>query len=91
MGAVSAILPLWQCHNQVRAAQIREIGRLLEDDDVGEAYWVHRLFFDEGHIDVDSEWIERHRPKIGGYVVQDADGHTSYSPQAAFESGHTRL
>lgn len=50
-------------------------------------------FVDEGYagITVEADWIFKHGPKIGGYLVQYADGYKSFSPEKAFEEGYTRV
>lgn len=40
---------------------------------------------------VDAEFLAKHRPQVGGYVVVYADGYLSWSPAAAFEEGYTRI
>jgi len=71
-------MPKYVCHKEVWALQIRDV--------VGT-----RLFFDEGYSarDVGSEWIDRHKPEVGGYFVQYEDRYTSFSPQKPFEEGYT--
>jgi hypothetical protein len=39
---------------------------------------------------VDSEYVRKHDPKVGGYYVVYADGYKSWSPSDAFEEGYTR-
>ena len=40
-------------------------------------------------IDVDMDFIARHRINIGGYYVVYQDNNTTYSPKETFESGYT--
>lgn len=77
-------LPVYQCHKKVNAAKINVInGTALE------------LSFQDGDrtriktVRVDPEWIERHKPEVGGYFVAYDNNYTSYSPADAFESGYT--
>ncbi|MGH8446875.1 MAG: hypothetical protein ACREVL_16505 [Solimonas sp.] len=81
-------LPLYQCHKRVRAAKITSI----EPDNYGERYAV-LLTHDGGLIGayVKPEWIEKHKPEVGGYFVEYDDGYASYSPAKAFEDGYTRI
>lgn len=37
------------------------------------------------------DWHAKHKPEVGGYYVQYADGYKSYSPAKAFEEGNTLL
>ena len=88
------LLPRWKCHKEVHAAKIRRL--LTNTDGAGTLY----LQLDDGAdenrrstttVDVTSEWMDRHKPAVGGYYVMYADGYTSFSPGAAFESGYARL
>jgi len=48
----------------------------------------------EGHfgpIAVTAEFIEKHQPHVGGYLVFYKDGYKSFSPAEAFEDGYTRI
>lgn len=36
-------------------------------------------------------FVAKHKPEVGGYFVQYADGYQSYSPAKAFEEGYTRI
>jgi hypothetical protein len=81
-------LPLYTCHKQVRAAKIMSIRPLQED-------YTQALQLELGtnvpsDLTVDIEWVQKHRPQAGGYLIQYADGYTSYSPAAPFEEGYTR-
>ena len=44
-----------------------------------------------GDFDVESSYINKHCPEVGGYYVQYQDGYESYSPAEAFESGYSRV
>lgn len=49
-----------------------------------------RLTFQEpgyGPRVMDADWVARHRPQAGGYLVVYEDGYTSWSPAEAFERG----
>lgn len=81
----SLLLPEWQCHKRVRAAQIIAISDAVHIEG-------QRLMFDNGaSVYADATWAKRHDAKVGGYYIVYEDGYTSYSPQAAFESGYTPL
>lgn len=38
---------------------------------------------------VAQEFIEKHKPQVGGYLVIYDDGYQSFSPAKAFEEGYT--
>lgn len=75
----------YRCHKEVSAFQIAAIDRqfvkplLTPTDPAIEP------------VHVPPGWLERHNPKVGGYVVIYDDGYTSFSPQYAFESGYTLI
>lgn len=76
------------CHKNVDAGKITSIepgldgGRLIHYQDAsGQPAWVMMSW----------SWWDKHRPMVGGYLVQYRDGYTSYSPAQAFEEGYTRV
>lgn len=78
-------LPRYRSHKIVRAARIAHVaedGALILDREDGTDQFVRVM---------GPEWIQRHLPKAGGFLVEYADGYTSYSPGPAFEDGYTRL
>lgn len=43
-------------------------------------------------IKLTPEYVEKHRPRAGGYyVVYDGGDYVSFSPAAPFEAGYTRI
>jgi hypothetical protein len=40
-------------------------------------------------IEVSGDYMQKHRPVVGGYFVQYEDGYQSFSPAQAFEAGYT--
>lgn len=52
----------------------------------------HTIYLDNGEEhDVSPEWMARHNPQSGGYLVVYEDGYMSFSPTAAFEGGYCEL
>ncbi|QNJ57402.1 capsid decoration protein [Pseudomonas phage Dolphis] len=78
-------LPRYQCHKQVQALKIRTI---IETPGGFELHFEDARF--APHL-VDMQWILRHVPMSGGYLVVYAEGHLSYSPAAVFEAGYTLI
>lgn len=81
-----AALPEYKCHKVVRATKIRAVHAssptavdMLEVDHFPEL------------VHLPDDWVSRHRPEPGGYLVVYADGYMSYSPAKAFEEGYTAL
>lgn len=81
---VAREMPRYQCHKKVWALKIKAVQSL-------DGY---RIIPEEpgyGPIPVNAEYMDKHRPKAGGYYVVYADGYKSFSPAEAFESGYTRV
>lgn len=77
-------LPEFKCHKIVRATKIRAVHAssppevdMLEVDHLPEL------------VHLEDDWVSRHQPEAGGYLVVYADGYMSYSPAGAFEKGYT--
>lgn len=81
-----AELPRYRCHKEVWALKIKGIayvgplGTVITPED--ERY---RGF------EVSAEYMEKHKPQIGGYWVLYKDGYQSYSPAKAFEEGYAEI
>ncbi|MCC7407378.1 MAG: hypothetical protein IT442_04860 [Phycisphaeraceae bacterium] len=79
--------PVYRSHKAVKAFKILAV--LAVD---GENNKITSLLGKSGqYCTVSDEWMHRHHPKVGGYVVFYHDGYVSYSPAEAFESGYTLL
>ncbi len=85
---MSKRLPLYQCHKQVRAAQIVGVNYGGVDRAPSLDLIVDTTIIS---VDVTDAWIRKFQPEIGGYYVVYADGYASYSPAKAFEDGYTLL
>ncbi len=80
--SVAYKLAKYKCHKEVHASKIRMISSNL-------------LFLEnfppDAPLEVPYEYIEKHKPKAGGYYVLYEDGYPSFSPPEAFESGYTLI
>lgn len=79
-------LKLFKCHKVVRAGKI---SALVVDGDNG------LLLIDVDGIKqpfaVPLDFMQRHAPEIGGYLVVYEDGYLSFSPADVFEAGYHEL
>lgn len=78
-------MPKYKCHKKVWALKIKHIS--LADNDKGA-----ELTPDEdgyAPLLVSQEYMDKHKPEVGGYYVVYADGYKSYSPAKAFEEGYS--
>lgn len=75
-------LPKYKSHKEVGALMIAGISL----DGV-------LSFIEEGYapIQMPKEWLDKHNPEVGGYLVFYKDGYKSYSPRQAFDEGYTRI
>ena len=79
--------PRYVCHKEVRAAKIAEVEMHHQNGDVTLRFADREI----GPVRVVADWVNRHKPQEGGYLVVYKDGYTSYSPAEAFEDGYTRI
>lgn len=81
----------WKCHKEVEAAKIVAImNPVLVADDGSTTPMLTCLILDnDASRPMSDEWIEKHKPQVGGYYVQYDDGYESFSPAEAFENGYT--
>jgi hypothetical protein len=99
---VSMEMPKYKCHKVVHALKIaklepdpnvkptiEQLEKILNDPDAA----VLMTPSDEGYapFKLDYEYMNRHKPQVGGYYVVYDDGYISYSPAKAFEDGYTRI
>lgn len=85
----SAMMPRWKCHKEVFAIKIVDI---LPHDGATDAGFAATLVGDDGkHYHCTSEYMGKHKPQEGGYLVEYDDGYRSWSPCKAFEEGYTRI
>ena len=84
---VDAEMPRYRCHKTVWALEIREIISPTQD---GGAMIIPR---EQGYapFPVDADYMDKHRPTVGGFYVVYADGYKSFSPKEAFQDGYTRI
>ncbi len=87
-GTAFAQMPQYQCHKKVWALKIECIHWL---DDIGGR--ANLEFSDKRYAprEFSAEFMAKHKPHGGGYLVVYEDGYESFSPQQAFESGYTLI
>lgn len=77
----SAEMPKYRCHKVVWALKIAAIdGAVLTPAEKPYAPFT-----------VSEEYLEKHKPEVGGYFVVYSDGYKSYSPAGPFEDGYTKV
>jgi len=89
-------MPKYKCHKQVWALKISGIKHKENPDKSGttasSSYGAY-LDTEPGYspIEVSPEYMNKHKPTVGGYYVVYEGGYQSFSPAEAFESGYTRI
>lgn len=84
--------PAYRSHKTVLAVKIGSVEQspATEESSTGGTW---RIQLDEpagyGPVTVPHDFIQKHSPQSGGYLVRYTDGYTSYSPAAAFLDGNT--
>lgn len=76
----------YQSIKTVKAAKITDI--IVDSDPRSPLGRSGQLITDSGCIAVYGDYLFHHKPQVGGYYVQYADGYESYSPASAFEKGY---
>lgn len=74
-------LPRFECHKVVNAGAIRDI-KVVQNE--------ARIVMDNSlSLPVSPEFMKKHEPKIGNYLVIYKDGYVSVSPEEAFNDGYS--
>ena len=84
-------MPRYKCHKEVWALKIKDISLGHQHDDDTEYAVITPVEERYAPFEVSKEYLEKHRPEVGGYYVVYKDGYKSYSPADAFEEGYTRI
>jgi hypothetical protein len=91
---VKVALPKYKCHKEVWALKIDRIEhdrdmRIPTEETDGSA-----TLFDDKLLAmhrVTNDFVRKHNPQVGGYLVIYEDGYKSFSPAKAFEEGYSRI
>lgn len=86
-GAGSFTLPRYKCHKEISALKIKDI--VSEPEMGGGAMITPEDVFPRFAVSCD--FVDKHKPQIGGYIVFYADNYMSFSPAKAFEEGYTKI
>jgi hypothetical protein len=80
-------MPKYKCHKEVWALKIKSI---VFHPDLGDA----TIFPEDENYNsftVDPEYVNKHKPKEGGYYVVYKGGYQSWSPAIEFEEGYVKI
>lgn len=88
-------MPKYKCHKEVWAFKIKQIVPtvMIHEDGAKEKGKIMIFPEEEGYqpFEVSKDFIEKHKPQVGGYYVKYKDGYESYSPADAFEEGYSKI
>ena len=83
-------MPKYKCHKEVCALKIKSIDRNAVGLFDGSAVITPEEVGYEP-FKVDREYLNKHKPYVGGYFVMYEGGYESFSPAEAFESGYEEI
>lgn len=78
-------LPSYKCHKIVKASKIIAM-ELIHDHGASVELEDH-----DGVITLAGDFVLRHKPAVGMFIVLYEDDYVSVSPARALETGYTRL
>ena len=86
-------MPKYQSFKVVHALKIARIVRDGEGQDCESDGSAMMTPEDKGYapMKLEREYMNKHKPEVGGYYVVYEDGYKSFSPALAFESGYKRI
>ena len=87
-------MPKYKCHKEVHALKIAGIEPHNEHLKNGETELFGVITPAEDGFKgfrVGPDYMNKHKPEVGGYYVVYADGYASFSPAKAFEDGYTLI
>jgi|HubBroStandDraft_6_1064221.scaffolds.fasta_scaffold669086_2 hypothetical protein len=93
-GLTSSEMPRYRCHKEVWALKIASIQTdseraETENRETDGGAWIAPVEHGYAIFHVPHEFVQKHKPKAGGWYVVYADGYRSFSPAQAFEEGYT--
>jgi len=89
-------MPKYKCHKEVWALKIKAIDRDIdkareEDRETDGSAMITPEESNYAPFRVESDYLRKHNPEVGGYYVVYKDGYKSYSPAEPFEDGYSRI
>jgi len=86
---IPANMPKYKCHKTLRALKIKEIVLVDKQVDGLVAAVIIPVEWDWASITVTQDYMDKHKPEVGGYYIVYEDGYKSFLPAKAFEDGYT--
>lgn len=78
--------PRYRCHKEVRAVKVKDV---MTDLDHVDGVVIPEDGF--APIPVTQQFLDKHQPEAGGYLVIYEDGYSSFSPAEPFEKGYSLI
>jgi len=93
MDAPTREMPKYKSHKTVWALKIKSIVRDGEGENRETDGSAMITPEEDGYAPfrVESEYMHKHKPQVGGYFVQYEGGYKSFSPADAFEGGYSLI
>lgn len=86
-------MPKYKSHKEVWALKIKSIVRDGEGENSETDGSAMITPEEDGYAPfrVEPEYMQKHKPQVGGYFVQYEGGYKSFSPSGAFEDGYSLI
>ncbi len=94
MDSINKQMPQYQSHKKVWALKIKSIVRDGAAENVEVIYGKATITpEEEGYapVKVSAEYMDKHKPQVGGYYVLYEGGYESWSPAIEFEKGYSKI
>jgi len=84
-------MPKYKSHKTVWALKIADLQHSgTPDQESDGSMWMVPEESGYARIHFSREYVQKHKPEVGGYYVLYKDGYKSFSPADAFEDGYTK-
>ena len=86
-------MPKYKCKKQVWAFKIKDLkpSETCENCENDGSYMMIPEEDVFAPVKLSRQFMNKHKPEVGGYYVLYKDGYKSYSPAKAFEEGYDKL
>jgi hypothetical protein len=83
----------YKCHKIVEAGKITGFATESIENNPDLKFTIEHFveLDDNSRRIVSIDWLNKHKPEVGGYFVRYEDGYESYSPAEAFEKGYKEI
>lgn len=91
MDTIFTTAPRYECHKNVGALEIKEVGDYKPSEMLGGGLLRHVEFVGGNYALLAAEMFHRYTPVPGDFLVIYEDGYMSFSPRKAFLDGYSPM